>query len=136
MPFVLDASIVHDWALDEGHATAEVVRERLAVDTALSPSLWWFEVRNGLVMAERRGRATEDYSASFLRQLAQFPVAIDAPPDEAGVMALARRHRLTVYDAAYLELAVRMGLPLATLDKALAAAARAEGVEIVGDPAA
>ena len=133
MPFVLDASIVIDWALDEGHPTAGAARERLQTDAAQSPTILWFEVRNGLIIAERRGRATEDYSAAFLRKLDQFPVTIDTMPNEVEVMALARRHRLTVYDAAYLELALRGGVPLATLDGPLANAARAEGVPVLGE---
>lgn len=134
MPFVIDASIVLDWAFAEGHPTAGAVRERLNADIAHAPSLWWFEVRNGLVMAERRGRAAADYAASFLGELVRLPVAIDQSPDEAAVMSLARRHRLTVYDAAYLELALRTASPLATLDRALAEAARAEQAPLLGDP--
>src|SRR5271156_5033082 len=106
MPFILDASIVIDWALEEGNPTAETTRERLRADTALVPSLWWFEVRNGLLMAERRGRYTEGRLESFLPELSEFPVSLDHSPNEALIMALARRRRLTVYDAAYLELAV------------------------------
>jgi predicted nucleic acid-binding protein len=132
MSFVLDASIVMDWALEEADATAAMVWERLKTDTALSPTLLWFEVRNGLIVAERRGRISDDRSAAFLKQLAEFPIAVDAAPEEAAVMALARRHRLTVYDAAYLELALRERVPLATLDGPLAAAARAEHVALLG----
>ena len=135
MPFVIDASVVHDWAFAEGHPTRKSQRERLDVDVAQAPSLWWFEVRNGLRMAERRGRSSEDISASFLQAMAHFPVTIDNAPDETAVLALARRHRLTVYDAAYLELALREGLELATLDTALAEAARREGVPVLGDAA-
>jgi predicted nucleic acid-binding protein len=135
MPFVLDASVVHDWALGERHPTAGAIRDRLNTDSALATSLWWFEVRNGLIMAERRRRSSEEYSAAFLRRLLQFPVTIDHTPNEATVMALARRHRLTVYDASYLELALREALPLATLDGSLATAARQEGVEVLGDGA-
>ena len=133
MPFVLDASIVIDWALDEGHPTAGEARERLETDAALSPVLLWFEVRNVLIVAERLGRATEDYSAAFLRELEQSPIITDRTPNEAQVMALARRHRLTVYDAGYLELALRRSVPLATLDGPLARAARSEGVPVIGD---
>jgi len=132
MPFVLDASIVLDWALEEHRAAAETARRRLTGDTALVPGLWWFEVRNGLVIAERRRRTSADISTSFLRQLAGFPVVIAQLPGETGLLSLARRHNLTVYDAAYLELALREGLDLATLDAELADAARAEGVRLVG----
>jgi predicted nucleic acid-binding protein len=131
MPFVLDASIVHDWAFDELHPTANVVRERLRTESATAPSLWWFEVRNGLVVAERRGRVTEQQTAQFLREILRLAIILDSSPSEANVLALARRHRLTVYDAAYLELSVREDLPLATLDAALIRAARAETVPLI-----
>lgn len=133
MPFVLDASVVMDWALDEGDARAALARERLETDTALSSMLLWFEVRNALIIAERRQRTTDGHSAAFLRVLAGLPIVLDAIPNEAALMALARRHRLTVYDAAYLELALRESVPLGTLDAALAAAARAEGVVLLGE---
>ena len=69
----------------------------------------------------------------FLRELERIAVAVDAAPLEDQVLALARQHRLTVYDAAYLELALRQDLPIATLDMPLAAAARAEGVALIGE---
>jgi predicted nucleic acid-binding protein len=112
-----------------------LVRERLRTESAAAPSLWWFEVRNGLVVAERRGRVTEQQTARFLREILRLAVTLDNSPNEAGVLALARRHRLTVYDAAYLELALRQDLPIATLDMPLAAAARAEGVALIGEVA-
>jgi predicted nucleic acid-binding protein len=133
MPFVLDASIVHDWAFDERHKTADAVRERLRSESAAVPSLWWFEVRNGLVMAERRGRVTELQTANFLRAILRLAITFDTSPDETSILALARRHRLTVYDAAYLELAIREGSPLATLDTALMRAARGESVPLIGE---
>jgi predicted nucleic acid-binding protein len=71
----------------------------------------------------------------FLRNVERLAITIDGTPDESGVLTLARRHRLTVYDAAYLELAVRNALPLATLDAMLATAARSEGVPLFGDDA-
>jgi predicted nucleic acid-binding protein len=133
MPFVLDASIVHDWAFDELHPTANAVRDRLRTESAAAPSLWWFEVRNGLVMAERRGRVTEQQTANFLREILRLAITLDRSPNEISILVLARRHRLTVYDAAYLELAIREALPLATLDTALMRAARAEAVPLIGD---
>ena len=94
--------------------------------------LLWFEVRNILIVSERRQRVTEAETRAFLQRLAAFPNTEDHAPDEEEVMRLARLHKLTVYDAAYLELARREGAPLATLDDALAAAARKEGVALVG----
>ena len=132
MPFVLDASIVHDWAFDELHPTANAVRERLRTEAAVAPSLWWFEVRNGLVMAERRGRVTEQQTANFLREILRLAISLDVSPNEISILDLARRHRLTFYDAAYLELAIRDALPLATLDTALMRAAGGESVPLIG----
>lgn len=101
-------------------------RERVRVDEAVVPSLWWFEVRNGLVIGERRGRLTERHPARFLRDISRLAVRVDRAPDETVVLTLARRHRLTVYDAAYLELALRESGTLATLDTALSNAAPRE----------
>jgi predicted nucleic acid-binding protein len=132
MPFVLDASITACWAFaDEDHPDAALALERIRGDEARVPALWWFEVRNTLIVSERRGRLTETDTAAFLRRLARLGVTVDRSPEEAGVLALARRHRLTVYDASYLELAQREALPLATLDTELARAARAEGVPVL-----
>jgi predicted nucleic acid-binding protein len=107
--------------------------ERVRADEARVPSLWWFEVRNTLIVNERRGRLRESDTAAFLRALARLNVTIDRSPDEADVLALARRRQLTVYDAAYLELARRERLELATLDTALATAARAERAPLLGE---
>lgn len=132
MPFVIDASIAACWAFqDEDHPIASLALERVRNDEARAPGLWWFEVRNTLVMSERRGRITEAGIAAFLRVLDRLGVIIDSAPDEAAVLSLARQHRLTVYDAAYLELAQREGIILATLDTALANAARALQVSLL-----
>jgi predicted nucleic acid-binding protein len=133
MPFVLDASVAACWAFgDEDHPAAALALERVRTDGALAPSLWWFEVRNMLIVNERRGRIAEGDTAAFLRSLSRLGIAIDHSPDEGHVLTLARRHRLTVYDASYLELSLREGLPLATLDEALARAARGEGQALMG----
>jgi predicted nucleic acid-binding protein len=99
----------------------------------VAPALWWFEVRNALVQGERRGRFTELGTARFLRDISRLAITIDRAPSETGVLTLARRHRLTVYDAAYLERARREALPLATLYEALASAALLERVSRVGE---
>jgi predicted nucleic acid-binding protein len=133
MPFVLDASITACWAFeDEDHPIAALALERVRTDEARAPGLWWFEVRNTLIVNERRGRLTEHDTAAFLRGLARLGVTVDRSPEEAEVLALARRHRLSVYDAAYLELAQRDGVALATLDGELAAAARGENILLLG----
>ena len=92
------------------------------------PSIFWYEVRNGLIMNERRGRLTIDDTNSALLLLARLPLALDAAQDEGALTRLCRLHRLTVYDAAYLEVAKRRGLGLATFDGPLLKAAQAEGV--------
>jgi len=130
VPIVVDASITLAVLLKEGALSAAAA---LAESEWIVPALWWFEVRNGLIINERRGRSSEQLSAHSLAELSQISTAIDALPDGDRLMALARKHRLTVYDAAYLELALRQGLPLATLDTDLLNAARIEGVPLVGD---
>lgn len=133
MPFVIDASVTTCWAFsDEDHPVADTALERLRTDEAMTPALWWFEVRNILVVNERRKRLTEADSAAFLRDLARLRVLLDRTPQENEVLRLARTHRLSVYDAAYLELAQRNGIVLATLDADLIRAARAEGVSLLG----
>jgi predicted nucleic acid-binding protein len=132
MSFIIDASVVIAWAFKEQHATAERALARIQAEDAIVPALWWYELRNVLVLGERQGRLTERATARFLRDISRLAITIDSSPDEAQVLTLARRHRLTVYDAAYLELAGREALPLATLDEELAAAARAEQVALIG----
>jgi predicted nucleic acid-binding protein len=133
MGIVLDSSIVGCWCFpDETNPTADVAFDRLGSEEAIVPVLWWFEVRNVLVINERRGRIDPSDSAAFLADLETLKITFDRRSDSGSVLALARTHRLTVYDAAYLELAGRLGAPLATLDRNLAAAARAAGVALVG----
>ena len=132
MPFVLDASIAACWAFaDEDHPVAALTLERMRTDTALVPSLWWFELRNTLIVSERRGRLTETDTALFLREIARLPITADRSPGEAAVLMAARQHRLTVYDASYLELAQREGVPLATLDGDLRRAAKAARISLL-----
>ena len=134
MPFVLDASVAACWVFeDEDHSYAAQALARIRTDEAHVPSLWWFEVRNTLLVNERRGRLTEIDTAAFLRGLSRLAVTVDRTPGEADVLVLARQHRLTVYDAAYLELAQRKNVPLATLDNWLASAARVEALPLIGE---
>jgi predicted nucleic acid-binding protein len=132
MSFIIDASVVIAWAFKEQHATAERALARIQAEEAIVPALWWYELRNVLVLGDRQKRVTERETARFLRNISRLTITIDSSPNEAQVLTLARRHRLTVYDAAYLELAGREALPLATLDEELAAAARAEQVALIG----
>jgi predicted nucleic acid-binding protein len=132
MPFVLDASIAACWAFDdEDHPIAALALERIRADEAIAPSLWWFEVRNTLIVNERGGRLREADTAIFLHELSRFGVAIDREPQEAAILTFARQHRPTVYDASYLELARREAIPLASLDSDLRKAATSLGVALI-----
>jgi predicted nucleic acid-binding protein len=132
LSFVIDASILTAWFLDErSDPRVETAIDTLARIEARAPTLLFYEIRNALLMSERRRRITEAMSAAFLRDLALLPIRLE-PPQNTNPMALARGGKLTVYDAAYLELAKREALPLATLDRALEKAAIAEGVELFG----
>ena len=135
MPLVVDASISVVEPLKQARADLAPALARLRQDTWIVPALWWFEVRNALVINERRKRLTAQALEMALGELSRTAVTIDRAADETVIMALARRRRLTVYDAAYLELALRERLDLATLDALLAEAARREGVAVVGDGA-
>ena len=133
MPFVLDASVAACWAFDdEEHTVAAAALERIRGDEARVPALWWFEVRNTLIVNERRGRIAVADTATFLRGVSRLGVTVDRVPEESSVLALARRHRLSVYDASYLELAQREGMPLASLDRDLIRAAGLQGVALLG----
>jgi predicted nucleic acid-binding protein len=132
MSLVIDSSIVGCWCFpDEASPLADAAWKLLRVEGADVPALWWFEVRNVLVINERRGRIDQAGTAEFLTQLGGLPVRINREPDSGTALALARVHRLTFYDAAYLELAHRLSAPLATLDRALARAARAAAVPLL-----
>ena len=136
MTLVVDASVALTWCFEDERTPATIaVLDRVVRDGAMAPSLWPFEVLNALAAAQRRNRLDSERRlrlAGFLRQL---PIAIDDDTIEyAWTMSaqLAERHQLTVYDAAYLELAQRMSLTLATLDGDLRSAARVAGVDLIG----
>jgi predicted nucleic acid-binding protein len=132
--FVLDGSVTMVWGFeDEANTYAEAILSRMPGLQAHVPSLWPLEVANALLVGERRQRITPADATRFLAILDAFPIAID---DETAIRAwpdtlhLARAHNLSSYDASYLELAIRLGLPLATLDDKLKAAAQAVGVAL------
>lgn len=130
--FVLDASVAACWLLDdEDDADANAALERLGQEDALVPQLWHIEIRNCLLVARRRRRLSGDDLGERLRALAGLPVRTDADFDPDSSFALADRHGLSLYDALYLNLAQRRGIPLATLDKTLRGAAIAAGVVLV-----
>jgi len=132
LSFVVDASVALSWYLPgEAAPAAEGAFAKLKDAEAIAPALWWFEIRNALVISERRKRITPAQTAQILTHLGELPLRLDPTPDSRTVMELARTHGLTVYDAAYLELAVRLMVPLATLDRALRAAAPKAGVALL-----
>jgi predicted nucleic acid-binding protein len=131
---VLDGSVTMVWGFDdEADSYAEAVLDRMPDLQAFVPSVWPLEVANALLVGERRRRTTPADAARFLAILGTFPITVDA--DTAAhawheTTHLARAHGLSSYDAAYLELAIRLGLPLASLDDKLKAAAVAVGVPL------
>lgn len=132
MRFVLDASVVITWAMrDEAQPQADLAFSCLQVGSAIVPGIWWYEVRNTLIVNERRGRIDPADSIQFLRDLDAFQIDVQFPQDEFQLIGLARKHNLSVYDAAYLALAMREHLPLSTLDERLESAARIEGVGLL-----
>jgi predicted nucleic acid-binding protein len=132
MPFVLDASVSGSWALaDETSTIADAAAERLKHDTAIVPHIWWYEVRNILLVSERRKRIGAAEVMVFLNLLSDHPIQIDPTEDEHAILALARQYHLSFYDAAYLAVALRHHAPLATLDKDLRSAALATGVPLL-----
>ena len=128
---VLDASITADWLLDdESDPRANSVLAYLRRDGAIVPQLWHYEIRNALLVAERRGRVPKDSTMERLDSLRELPILTDQEADLQAAFDLAREHGLSFYDALYLELAKRCKGTLATLDTGLSRAALAEGLEV------
>jgi predicted nucleic acid-binding protein len=126
--FVLDNSVVMRWCFDDGDVDyADAVLDRLGSAEAIVPGLWALEVANGLAVAERRKLLTPARSARFLELVGGLRIRVvheSAPRVLGEVLALARSHQLSAYDAAYLDLAMREGVPLATLDGPVREAAK------------
>jgi predicted nucleic acid-binding protein len=132
--FVLDASVTLSWAFaDEADSIALRAEELLesATGEAIVPAFWWYEVLNILVVNERRGRITAAETAVFLKQIAELRISAVPDATEQSVLDISRQTRLTVYDAAYLALAIEEKLPLATLDRALQSAARTMNISML-----
>ena len=128
---VLDSSVTMAWVLrDEQSAQADAALEKVAEIGGIAPALWWVEVRNVLVIAERRGRLTQEDTAAAVQAIDALGIHLDHAPDNTSVLQLARTHGLTAYDAMYLELALRQQRPLATLDHKLSVAAQAEDIAL------
>ena len=135
--FVLDASIVLTWCFPDEHAQkAREVSELIAAgDTPIVPAFWRHEILNALLVGERRNRITRRLIQAFIADLNRLPVAVDQQVTPEVVFnttqALSRKHGLTAYDAAYLEIAMRDRCPLATADDDLKRAAVSEGVRVL-----
>jgi predicted nucleic acid-binding protein len=128
---VVDASVSVNWVLDdELDARAVAALGLLRRDGAVVPQHWHYEVRNALLTAERRRRVPQDGIKERLDVLTGLPILTDQEARLPEALDLARTHRLSFYDALYLELATRRGAPLATLDTALARAATEEGLDV------
>ncbi len=136
MSLVLDSSAALAWVYSG--ETTDAIRQvfsGLMERGAWVPAIWRFEVANVLEMGVRRGRHDAAFRDATLADMAFLPITVDPETDRhawSATLRLAERHALTVYDAAYLELAQRRGLPLATLDAELRRAAKAEGVILLG----
>jgi predicted nucleic acid-binding protein len=133
--FVLDASVALAWCFeDETSPEADKVLDALTSMEAVVPSIWPIEVANALLAGERRGRIAPATVSRQLTLLGQLPIQADdagLAGDIDGLVSLARSAGLSAYDAVYLSLAQRKGIPLATLDSALSQAARRSGIELL-----
>jgi len=126
--FVVDASVVMAWCFaDEADAYADKVLDALPRTKAFVPAIWPLEIGNVLLVAERRKRLSEADSFRFLTLLSQWPISMGPEPPQRmlrEIFSLARECNLSTYDASYLDLAMRYGMPLATRDEGLRSAAR------------
>jgi predicted nucleic acid-binding protein len=136
MSLVLDSSVALAWIYAD-ETTDDVLRlfDNIRINGAWVPGLWRWEIANVLQLNVRRGRHAGDFRDGALATLALLPVKVDAEADRqawSATLHLAERHGLTVYDAAYLEIASRRKIALASLDRQLRAAAMNEGVQVLG----
>ncbi|PWB76788.1 MAG: VapC toxin family PIN domain ribonuclease [Candidatus Methylomirabilota bacterium] len=126
--FVVDTSVVMAWCFqDAGNRYADTVLESLETGEAFVPAIWPLEVGNVLLVAERKKRLSEASLVRFLALLRNLPITVEQEtPDRmlTEIVSLARTHHLSTYDASYLDLAMRLGLPIATQDTQLAKAAK------------
>jgi len=137
---VIDASVALAWQFERADRSEASLAARVLADLpdtgAAVPAIWHLELANSMLRGERTGLCTSAQTVFFFDKLMRTNIETDETAAEstvASTVLLARRHSLTAYDAAYLELALRLGLELATFDKRLAVAARAAGVRVVGD---
>lgn len=134
--FVLDCSVTMAWCFDdEADGYADAVLDGLVDGTAVVPSRWPLEIANVLLVAERRGRLNKADSARFLELLGALPIEVDGETHGraiGAIVSLGRERGLSSYDTAYLELAMRENVPLASLDQPLRLAAEGSGVSLLG----
>jgi predicted nucleic acid-binding protein len=134
--FVVDASVALSWCfLDEATPTTKKLLETAATAQIAVPAWWYLEITNALYFAERKGRIEPTKIAEFIALLESFSIDVDNDgPLRAfsHLLPLCRKHQLTSYDAAYLDVALRLDLPLATLDEPLRQAAKSHGVKLLG----
>ena len=134
MSLVLDCSVTMAWIFrDEATDATDRLRDALIETSAFVPSLWPIETANALLVATRRGRIAQDEWPGVRVHLDALPIEVDpvsASRTWGATLDLASVHGISVYDAMYLELAVRMRMPLATLDRALRAAGQSQGVDV------
>lgn len=136
MELVLDCSLALAWTVpDEGSKAAERLLSRIDPESKLwIPALWWYELSNALTIAQRRGRLNDSDALRLIELYRRLPLFTDTLLGADAVFrfrSLAQRYSLSAYDAAYLELAQRRGIALATLDEALKKAARKTGVQVI-----
>jgi len=134
--FVVDSSVAMTW-LFKDEATAHTVQllDRLEAEVAVVPAWWYVELTNVMAIAERKGRIAPANTVRFIDELEHLDIEVDADAPARSfshLLPLCRAHRLTSYDAIYLDLAVRRHLPLATLDEELRKAAKKAGVALLG----
>ena len=133
---VLDASMALSWLMERAarseRARAEAVLDSLAGSGAVVPALWFTEIENACLVAERRRIVKPAQTTDFLNRLSALPISVDTSSPQSrrdGILGLGRTHALSAYDATYLELSMRLGIGLATFDQGLMRAATAVGVE-------
>ena len=135
MPFVLDSSVALAWVLpDEQSDAADSIAERLERDFAVVPAVWPLEILNALLTASRRARIADENVQRLLSHLAALPIEVEQIEMTQmlnAIGAIAREHGITSYDAAYVELAKRRGMPVATLDGRLKDVCLAERVSVI-----
>ena len=136
MTFVVDSSVTLTWCFEEERTAAtEYLLDMVTDSGAIAPALWPLEVLNALLVAEKRKRVDFTRRHELISALRSLPITLDTKTSSQAWMTtnqLAEQYRLTIYDSAYLELARRLTLPLATLDADLREAARALGVSLLG----